>query len=74
MKKSCLESDLCSQQFHNLSNKVQDKLKSFFMAQQALSRELLAAKPLGICKITTSIDPKGIGISTSIEGSKEMYL
>jgi len=35
-----------------------DKLKNFSMAQQELSRELVLAQPLGICKITTYVDPK----------------
>ncbi len=35
-----------------------DKLNKFSMAQVALSKELLGAKHLGICKITTSVDPK----------------
>ncbi len=35
-----------------------DKLKNFSMAQQALSKELVLAKPLGICKITTYVDPR----------------
>ncbi len=34
------------------------KLKKFSMAQQELSQELVLAKPLGICKITTYVDPK----------------
>ncbi len=34
------------------------KLKSFSMAQQELARELVLAKQLGICKITTYVDPK----------------
>ncbi len=34
------------------------KLKNFSMAQQELSQELVLAKPLGICKITTYVDPK----------------
>ncbi len=34
------------------------KLKKFSMAQQELSQELVLAKPLGICKITTSVGPK----------------
>ncbi len=34
------------------------KLKSFSTAQQALAQELVLAKPLGICKITTYVDPK----------------
>ncbi len=35
-----------------------DKLKNFSIAQQELSQELVLAKPLGICKITTYVDPK----------------
>ncbi len=34
------------------------KLRNFSIAQQELSKELVLAKPLGICKITTSVDPK----------------
>ncbi len=34
------------------------KLNSFSMAQQALVKELLLAQPLGICKITTYVDPR----------------
>ncbi len=34
------------------------KLRNFGMRQQALARELLEAKPLGICKITTSKNQK----------------
>ncbi len=34
------------------------KLRNFSMAQQELVKELLLAKPLGICKITTYVDPK----------------
>ncbi len=34
------------------------KLRNFSMAQQELSRELVLAKPLGICKITTYVDQK----------------
>ncbi len=34
------------------------KLRNFSMAQQELSRELVVAQPLGICKITTYVDPK----------------
>jgi len=34
------------------------KLRNFSMAQQELARELVLAKPLGICKITTYVDPK----------------
>ncbi len=35
-----------------------DKLRKFSIAQQALSQELVVAQPLGICKITTYVDPK----------------
>ncbi len=35
-----------------------DKLNKFSMAQVALSKELVLAKYLGICKITTYVDPK----------------
>ncbi len=35
-----------------------DKLRKFSMAQQELVKELLLAQPLGICKITTYVDPK----------------
>ncbi len=34
------------------------KLKNFSMAQQALSKELVLAQPLGICRITTYVDQK----------------
>ncbi len=34
------------------------KLRNFSMAQQALSKELVLVKSLGICKITTYVDPK----------------
>ncbi len=34
------------------------RLKQFSMAQQALSKELVVAQPLGICRITTYVDPK----------------
>ncbi len=34
------------------------KLRNFSMAQQELSQELVLAKPLGICKITTYVDPR----------------
>jgi len=34
------------------------KLKRFSMAQQELSKELVLAQPLGICKITTCVDQK----------------
>jgi len=32
------------------------KLRKFSMAQQELCQELVLAKPLGICKITTSVN------------------
>ncbi len=35
-----------------------DKLRNFSMAQLELSKELVVAQPLGICKITTYVDPK----------------
>ncbi len=35
-----------------------ERLKQFSTAQVALSKELLVAQPLGICKITTYVDPK----------------
>jgi len=34
------------------------KLRNFSTAQQELSKELVLAQPLGICKITTYVDPK----------------
>ncbi len=34
------------------------KLNNFGIAQLELSKELLLAQPLGICKITTYVDPK----------------
>ncbi len=34
------------------------KLRNFSSAQVALSKELVLAKPLGICKITTYVDPE----------------
>ncbi len=34
------------------------KLRNFSIAQQELSKELVLAQPLGICKITTYVDPK----------------
>jgi len=35
-----------------------DKLRKFSMAHTELSKELVMAQPLGICKITTYVDPK----------------
>ncbi len=34
------------------------KLRNFSRIQQELARELVLAQPLGICKITTYVDPK----------------
>ncbi len=36
------------------TNEVTIKLRNFGIMQQALAKELLEAKPLGICKIITS--------------------
>ncbi len=35
-----------------------DKLRNFSMAQLELSKELVLAQPLGICKITTYVNPQ----------------
>ncbi len=35
-----------------------DKLRLFGMAQLELSQALVVAQPLGICRITTYVDPK----------------
>ncbi len=35
-----------------------NKLRRFYMAQLELSRALVGAQPLGICRITTYVDPK----------------
>ncbi len=72
-----------------LSKECQMLLKNFFTAQQALSRELLEAKPLGICKtsiygtnalslrnpIVTSTNGKNNTISDTFgrNGSKEIF-
>ncbi len=40
------------------TKEVTIKLNNFGTAQEALSRELLGAKPLGICKIITSTSQK----------------
>ncbi len=34
------------------------KLRNFGIAQQELAKELVLAQPLGICKITTYVDPR----------------
>ncbi len=54
-----------------LSKECQELLRKFFMAQSALSRELLAAKPLGICKTSiygTNVLSLRNPIATSING------
>ncbi len=43
-----------------------EKLRKFSTAQQELSQELVLAKPLGICKITTYVDPKFVFKSLDI--------
>ncbi len=40
------------------TNEAITKLRNFSMAQVALSKELVLAQSLGICKITTYVDPK----------------
>ncbi len=35
-----------------------NKLRDFSTAQQALAQELVLAKPLGICRISTYVDPR----------------
>ncbi len=42
----------------DFTGEVLTKLRNFSMAQQELSKELALAKPLGICKITTYVDPE----------------
>ncbi len=42
----------------DFSKEAITKLRNFSMAQQELCRELVGAQPLGICKITTYVDPK----------------
>ncbi len=54
-----------------LSNKELSALKRFYMAQQALSQELLEAKPLGICKTIISTNPVIGNPSTTNDDSKE---
>ncbi len=44
----------CSKQPDLLSKDLLLKVRRFYMQQLALSEALLEAKPLGICKITTS--------------------
>ncbi len=40
------------------TSEVISKLKDFITLQQELCQALLEAQPLGICKITTYVDPK----------------
>ncbi len=54
-----------------LSNRDIAILKKFYMAQRALSQELLEAKPLGTCKMPMSTDMGG-ETSSNLENSKEM--
>ncbi len=42
------------------------KLRNFSMAQQALSKELVLAQSLGICKITTYVNPEYDFVSLGI--------
>ncbi len=42
----------------SLTKEALDKLRNFSMAQVALSKELVLAQSLGICRITTYVDPK----------------
>ncbi len=60
-----------------LSKECQQLVSKFFMAQQALSRELLVAKPLGICK-TSIYGTSGLSLKnpilTSISGKNSTIL
>ncbi len=42
----------------DFTKEVLTKLRNFGIMQQELVKELLEAKALGICKITTFVDPK----------------
>ncbi len=46
------------QMFPRFSEEVMLRLNKFSMAQQELALALLEAKPVGICKISTYLDPK----------------
>ncbi len=56
---------------NHLSKETVDLLRKFYMAQRVLSRELLVAKPLGICKTciygTNALNSRN-PIATSISG------
>ncbi len=57
---------------NSFSPKVISKLRSFYMLQSELSRELLEAQPLGICK-TIGLTAKVVGTTKSIRrDSKEI--
>ncbi len=76
------------QPFHRLrgqlSHKDLIKLRRFYTVQLELSRALLAGKPLGICKITTSAKEASLDMYLeeeevakcilSNDASKEMFL
>jgi len=60
-----------------LSKECQELVNKFFTAQQALSQELLAAKPLGICKTSiygTNVSSLKNPIVTSISGKNSTML
>ncbi len=40
------------------TKEAMNKLRNFSIAQLELSKELVLAQPLGICKITTYVGPK----------------
>ncbi len=50
------------------------KLRNFSMAQQALCKELLEAKQLGICKITTSENGKPVfkSLDSMLQSGKDI--
>ncbi len=57
---------------HKLSGRDISKLKNFYMLQRELSLALSEAKPLGICRINSSVSRILGNKSTSKEDSKEM--
>ncbi len=60
MKKWFMESPFKGFQDNPLSRSSLLKLRRFYMQQLALSEALLAAKPLGICRTTTSVGEKSL--------------
>ncbi len=50
------------------------KLRRFFMRQLALSEALLEAKPLGICKITTSVGEASLDTFHEVDESPSSIL